>query len=94
MKLLHRLCCFDFVSDIPGNTELGSITVDFLFDWFGISCMTNDNFLFLYANRLNSKPVKQEVNGTMILPPLVFPGYAFTAATLYIVGEIEIPERT
>jgi hypothetical protein len=22
----------------------------------------------------NSKPVKQEVNGTMILPPLVFPG--------------------
>jgi hypothetical protein len=24
----------------------------------------------------NSKPVKQEVNGTVILPPLVFPGLA------------------
>jgi hypothetical protein len=23
----------------------------------------------------NSKPVKQEVNGTVILPPLVFPGW-------------------
>ncbi len=29
----------------------------------------NWQFLFLFA-----KPVKQEVNGTMILPPLVFPG--------------------
>jgi hypothetical protein len=31
-----------------------------------VSCHTAD-----------SKPVKQEVNGTMILPPLVFPGYIF-----------------
>jgi hypothetical protein len=31
-----------------------------------------------------SKPVKQEVNGTVILPPLVFPGRAFPAkGTLY-----------
>jgi hypothetical protein len=28
-----------------------------------VSCLTT-----------NSKPVKQEVNGTVILPPLVFPG--------------------
>jgi hypothetical protein len=27
-----------------------------------------------------SKPVKQEVNGTMILPPLVFPGLTYKKA--------------
>jgi hypothetical protein len=27
----------------------------------------------------NFKPVKQEVNGTMILPPLVFPATTITA---------------
>ena len=36
-----------------------------------VSCHTAD-----------SKPVKQEVNGTVILPPLVFPGYSITV-TLY-----------
>jgi hypothetical protein len=34
--------------------------------------MTTDNFCFYLQNRL-IKPVKQEVNGTVILPPLVFP---------------------
>ncbi len=34
----------------------------------------------------DSKPVKQEVNGTVILPPLVFPALAITIknATLYL----------
>jgi hypothetical protein len=36
--------------------------------------MTTDNFCFHLQNRL-IKPVKQEVNSTMILPPLVFPGW-------------------
>jgi hypothetical protein len=27
-------------------------TVDLLFDWFGISCMTTDNFHFYLQNRL------------------------------------------
>ncbi len=27
-------------------------TVDLLFDWFGISCMTTDNFCFYFQNRL------------------------------------------
>jgi hypothetical protein len=27
-------------------------TVDLLFDWFGISCMTSDNFCFNLLNRL------------------------------------------
>jgi hypothetical protein len=28
-------------------------TIDLLFDWFGISCMTSDNFLFLFAKQTN-----------------------------------------
>jgi hypothetical protein len=28
-------------------------TVDLLFDWFGISCMTTDNFCFLFAKQTN-----------------------------------------
>ncbi len=31
----------------PGNTKGG-----LLFDWFGISCMTTDNFCFYLQNRL------------------------------------------
>ena len=27
-------------------------TIDLLFDWFGISCMTTDNFCFSLPNRL------------------------------------------
>jgi hypothetical protein len=48
-------------------------TIDLLFDWFGISYMTTDNFCFYLQYRL-SRPVKQEVNSTGILPPFVFPG--------------------
>jgi len=36
-----------------------------------VSCHTAD-----------SKPVKQEVNGTVILPPLVFPGLTFESNTI------------
>ncbi len=28
-------------------------TIDILFDWFGISCMTTDNFCFLFAKQTN-----------------------------------------
>ncbi len=38
-----------------GNTKRGSITVlfvDLLVEWFGISCMTTDNFCFYLQNRL------------------------------------------
>jgi hypothetical protein len=38
-------------------------TVDLLFDWYGISCMTTDNFIYLQN--------KQEVDSTVTLPPLV-----------------------
>jgi len=37
-----------------GNTKGGSITIPLtsFFDWFGISCMTTDNFCFYLQNRL------------------------------------------
>ncbi len=43
----------DIESPKSGNTKGGSnTTVDLLFDWFGISCMTTDNFCFYLQNRL------------------------------------------
>ncbi len=38
----------------PGNTKRGTYhcTVDLLFDWFGISCVTTDNICFYLQNRL------------------------------------------
>jgi hypothetical protein len=71
----------------PGNTNGGSITVPLTpcltgLDWSVlqikakiVSCQTAD-----------SKPVKQEVNGTLILPPLVFPGSIITLCTTVTVG--------
>jgi hypothetical protein len=45
------VCVYIYVTCIPGNTKGGSIT-DLLFGWFGISCMTTDNFCFYLQNRL------------------------------------------
>ncbi len=57
-----------------GNTKGGSITVPF------ISCLTGlDRSVFQLKTNIvscqtaDSKPVKLEVNSTVILPPLVFP---------------------
>jgi hypothetical protein len=62
----------------PGNTKGGSITVPLT------SCLTGLDMYVLQIKTKNvschpadSKPVKQEVNGTVILPPLVFPGKSF-----------------
>ncbi len=59
----------------PGNTKGGSITVPLT------SCLTALDLSVLQINTkivsihiADSKPVKQEVNGTVILPPLVFLG--------------------
>jgi hypothetical protein len=58
-----------------GNTKGGSITVPLT------SCLTGLDYSVLEiktkivsCHTAVSKPVKQEVNGTVILPPLVFPG--------------------
>jgi hypothetical protein len=58
-----------------GNTKGGSITV------LLTSCLTGlDKYALQIKTKIvgshtaDSKPVKQEANSTMILPPLVFPG--------------------
>ena len=57
-----------------GNTKGGSMTVPLT------SCLTGlDQSVLQIKTKIvschaaDSKPVKQEVNGTVILPPLVFP---------------------
>ncbi len=56
----------------PGNTKGGSITVPLtLFEWFELVCFANKNKI-VSCHTADSKPVKQEVIGTVILPPLVF----------------------
>ncbi len=64
----------------PGNTKGGSITVPLT------SCFTGlDESILQIKTKIiswhtaDSKPVKQEVNGTGILPPLVFPIPAYWA---------------
>ncbi len=47
-------------------------TVDLLFDWFGVSCMTMDNFCFYLQNRLIQ--TTQTGGQWYSEPPLVFPG--------------------
>jgi hypothetical protein len=61
-----------------GNTKGGSITVPLT------SCLTGlDSPVMQIKTKNNSchtadsKPVKQEVNSTVLLPPLVFPGRGF-----------------
>jgi hypothetical protein len=47
-------------------------TVNLLFDLFGLVCFANKN-KHCNWHTADSKPVKQEVNCTVILPPSVFP---------------------
>jgi hypothetical protein len=64
--------------DLAGNTKGGSITVPLT------SCLTGlDEYVLQIKTKIvschtaDSKPVKQEVDGTVILLPLVFPGFGF-----------------
>jgi hypothetical protein len=49
-----KLACSTLARASARNTKGGSIhcTVDLLFDWFGISRMSTDNFCFYLQNRL------------------------------------------
>ncbi len=61
----------------PQGTLKYHCTVDLLFDLFGLVCFANKNKNFqLSHSTADTNPVKQEVNGTLILLPLVFPGSA------------------
>jgi hypothetical protein len=81
MNAFTNTCCMDKLELTGQNLGQGILkgkyhcTIDLLFDWVGMSCMTIDNFCFIYR-RDYSKRVRQEVNGTMILPSLVFPALA------------------
>ncbi len=63
-----------FIIPRPGNPKGGSVTVPLT------SCLSGVDQLVLQiktkiasCHATDSKPVKQEVNGTVILPTLVFP---------------------
>jgi hypothetical protein len=46
--------------------------MDLLFDLSGLVCFENKHKI-VGSHTADSKPVKQEVNSTVVLPPLVFP---------------------
>jgi hypothetical protein len=57
-----------------GNTKGGSTTVPLTSCLTGLDlCVLRIKTKFVSCHTADSKPVEQEVNGTMILPPLVFP---------------------
>ncbi len=71
----------------PGNTKGGSIAVQLT------SCLTGlEQSVFqiktktVSCHTADSKPVKQEVNGTVILSLLVFPALSFYSIELYCRG--------
>jgi hypothetical protein len=76
--------CYQFnCMTYTGNTKGGSITVPLT------SCLTGlDKSVLQIKTKIfsshtaDSKPVKQEVNGTVILPPLVFPDMYKGAASI------------
>ncbi len=59
----------------PGNTKGGNITVPLTSCLTGLESAVCQLTIFVFICRTDyTKPVKQEVNNTVILPPLVFPG--------------------
>jgi hypothetical protein len=64
---------------MPGNTKGGSIAVPLTSRLTGLDESVLQIKAKIVSNHTaESKPFKQEVNYTVILPPLVFPGNAFT----------------
>jgi hypothetical protein len=58
----------------PGNTKGGSITVLLASCLTGLESAVWQLTIFVFICKTDqSKPIKQEVNGTVILPPFVFP---------------------
>jgi hypothetical protein len=45
------------------------------------------NTKIVSSHTADSKPIKQEVNSTMILPPLVFPGFMFYSFSNHILPD-------
>ena len=65
-------------SFLSGNTKGGRITVPLTFCFTGMdSSVLQIKTRIVSCHTAESKPVKQEVNGTVILPLLVFPALKF-----------------
>jgi len=56
-------------------------TIDPLFDWYGLVCFENKTKI-VSSHTTDSRAVKLEVNGSVILPFLVFPGCSIIAVNL------------
>jgi hypothetical protein len=67
-------------------------TVDLLFDWFGLVCFVNKT-QFIPSHTANSKPVKQEVNGTGILPTLVFPALTLAGEAMILPFNFKVESK-
>jgi hypothetical protein len=70
----YPLIFFDVYIAQAGNTKGGSITVLLNSVSTGLESAAWLLTFFVFICKTDSKPVKQEVNSTVILPPLVFPG--------------------
>ncbi len=88
-KVRFRLFCLIVIYlcwDWAGNTKGGKYhcTIDLLFDWFGISGMTADNFCFYLQNTLiqTSQTGGQPYSDTS---PWVFPGMSISKFLLFLV---------
>ena len=82
--------CGAFVFVSTGYTKGGSITVPLTscltcLDWSVLQIKTK---IVGSHHTADSKPVKQEVNGTVILPPLVFPGLGY-AQSMHCPAEVK-----
>jgi hypothetical protein len=84
LSVINAKCHFCRVP--PVNTKGGSITVPFTsclggLDWSALQIKTN----IVSCHSADSKPVKQEVNSTVILPPLVFPVTTYKPFVLNVI---------
>ncbi len=76
----------------PGNTKWGCITVPLTSCLTGLELAVWQLTIFVFICKTDkSKPVKQEVNGTVILPPLSIPWIKYTKRILlfYILSDEE-----
>jgi hypothetical protein len=76
-----------------GNTKRGSITVLLTSCLTGLGLEVHQMTIFVFICKTDlSKSVKQEVNGTVILPPLASPGAGLEPWTLGIRGKCSTAE--
>ncbi len=85
------------VSLLAENTKGGSTTVPLTscltgLDWSVLQIKTK----IVSCHTANSKPVKQEVNSTVIIPPLVFPAFRIVKmiVTVYSTGHRSQTHKT